>query len=309
MPAAPNFDLYEALEVPRTASEKEIKDSYRRLALAHHPDKNHDNPAATAKFQKVSPSTRSTPPGPSLLTDFCLIQIQAAYEVLSNQNSRAQYDTPPSSTRSSPQFYYDSDSDYADDGDHFDPLSGFFGFFFDGRGFPSSTGSPHYTRADREREEEDIREYLRRGQEELRARVAEQNARNAAAAAAVKAKQESKEAEERKIKELKEKKAREERERQEKLWLDAGITSIDEKQLTCLHASFWPKQQQKKKFKCMECGQKRGMTAYTCPHCALMVCQLCIKNHAGEDPASNKPGTKDPLPFRKNVQKQKGKRK
>lgn len=54
MPLAPDFDLYEALEVPKDASAQEITASYRRLARVHHPDKNLENTNATAKFQQVS---------------------------------------------------------------------------------------------------------------------------------------------------------------------------------------------------------------------------------------------------------------
>jgi hypothetical protein len=54
MPPPAAFDYYEALEIERTATNEEIKSSYRRLARIHHPDKNLDNPEATAAFQKVN---------------------------------------------------------------------------------------------------------------------------------------------------------------------------------------------------------------------------------------------------------------
>lgn len=47
-------NLYEILEVPETSSIEEIKKSYRRLSMLYHPDKNKNNPDATAKFQKIS---------------------------------------------------------------------------------------------------------------------------------------------------------------------------------------------------------------------------------------------------------------
>ena len=47
-------NLYEILEVPETATLDDIKKSYRRLSMIYHPDKNKNNPDATAKFQKLA---------------------------------------------------------------------------------------------------------------------------------------------------------------------------------------------------------------------------------------------------------------
>lgn len=44
---------YQTLEVPREAALSDIKTSYKRLVLVHHPDKNPDNANATAIFQQV----------------------------------------------------------------------------------------------------------------------------------------------------------------------------------------------------------------------------------------------------------------
>lgn len=57
---------YDTLGVSESASQDEIKKAYRKLANQHHPDKGGD----TTRFQ----------------------QIQSAYETLSNDQSRAQYD-------------------------------------------------------------------------------------------------------------------------------------------------------------------------------------------------------------------------
>ncbi|KAI0212059.1 hypothetical protein LSAT2_003070 [Lamellibrachia satsuma] len=51
---APGRDLYEVLEVPRTATDDEIKRSYRKLALKVHPDKNPDDPDAAEKFKTLN---------------------------------------------------------------------------------------------------------------------------------------------------------------------------------------------------------------------------------------------------------------
>lgn len=66
------IDYYEALGVPRTATEKEIKSAYRKLARQHHPDL-HQGDAKKAAEEKFK-------------------TINEAYEVLSDAGKRAKYD-------------------------------------------------------------------------------------------------------------------------------------------------------------------------------------------------------------------------
>lgn len=63
-------DPYSTLGVPRTASEKDIKSAYRKLAKELHPDRNKDNPKASERFSQVT----------------------NAYDLLSDKDKRAQFD-------------------------------------------------------------------------------------------------------------------------------------------------------------------------------------------------------------------------
>lgn len=63
-------DYYKVLDVPKNATEADIKKAYRRLAMKHHPDRNPDDKSAEDKFKEA----------------------KEAYEVLSDAPRRAIYD-------------------------------------------------------------------------------------------------------------------------------------------------------------------------------------------------------------------------
>jgi molecular chaperone DnaJ len=63
-------DYYKILGVTKTASQDELKTAYRKLAMKYHPDKNHGNKEAEAKFKEIS----------------------SAYDVLKDEQKRATYD-------------------------------------------------------------------------------------------------------------------------------------------------------------------------------------------------------------------------
>lgn len=89
------MDHYQTLGVNRNATPEEIKKAYRSLAMKHHPDRGGD----VNKFK----------------------EIQTAYDTLSDDQKRAQYDNPQ------PQF---------------DPNAGGFQFHFGPGGFDFGPGSP-----------------------------------------------------------------------------------------------------------------------------------------------------------------------
>src|SRR5438270_13149569 len=64
-------DYYSTLGVSRSASEKDIRSAYRRLARKLHPDVNPNDKASEARFKEIN----------------------AAYEVLSDKEKRKKYDT------------------------------------------------------------------------------------------------------------------------------------------------------------------------------------------------------------------------
>jgi len=63
-------DYYKLLDVPRNASEADIKKAYRRLAMKYHPDRNPGDKSAEEKFKEA----------------------KEAYEVLADAGKRAIYD-------------------------------------------------------------------------------------------------------------------------------------------------------------------------------------------------------------------------
>lgn len=75
-------DPYQVLGVPRTATEADIKKAFRKLAKAHHPDRNANDPKAKDKFGEAN----------------------AAYEILGDATKRAQFDRGEIDAEGKPRF-------------------------------------------------------------------------------------------------------------------------------------------------------------------------------------------------------------
>jgi DnaJ-class molecular chaperone len=90
------MDYYSTLGVPKGASEAEIKQAYRKLAMKHHPDRGGD----PAQFQKI----------------------QEAYETLGEPGKRQEYDNPQ------PQGFRDHGGFHFQFGQGFEDIFAQFGF-------------------------------------------------------------------------------------------------------------------------------------------------------------------------------------
>jgi DnaJ-class molecular chaperone len=75
-------DPYVVLEVPRSASEADIKKAYRKLAKSYHPDRNKNDPKAKDKFAEIN----------------------SAYEILGDATKRAQFDRGEIDAQGKPRF-------------------------------------------------------------------------------------------------------------------------------------------------------------------------------------------------------------
>jgi DnaJ-class molecular chaperone len=75
-------DPYTVLGVPRSASEKDIKSAYRKLAKKYHPDQNPDDPSSHGKFAEAT----------------------NAYDLLNDAGKRAQFDRGEIDADGNPKF-------------------------------------------------------------------------------------------------------------------------------------------------------------------------------------------------------------
>lgn len=110
-------DYYKILNISISANGDEIKKAFRNLAKKYHPDRNPDNKEALAKFQEIN----------------------EAYEVLSNEESRKKYDNQRSgfnknnkeaTNKNSKTNSNNSNKKYQDKGESIENLNKYFESFF-----------------------------------------------------------------------------------------------------------------------------------------------------------------------------------
>ncbi|MDP6422982.1 MAG: molecular chaperone DnaJ [SAR202 cluster bacterium] len=102
-------DYYEVLGIPKNASEEDVKKAFRKLALEYHPDRNKEE-GAENRFKEVN----------------------EAYQVLSNQKKRAEYDRFGHATVGAGRGF-DGHENFGGFGDIFDAFFGGGGFESGGR--------------------------------------------------------------------------------------------------------------------------------------------------------------------------------
>jgi molecular chaperone DnaJ len=115
-------DYYDILGVGKSATEKELKKAYRKLAIKYHPDKNPDDKSAETKFKEAA----------------------EAYEVLNNADKKARYDQYGHAGLEGGGFGSGSGGMNMDD--IFSQFGDIFGSAFGGGGFGSSRGGRRRSR-------------------------------------------------------------------------------------------------------------------------------------------------------------------
>ncbi|MCX2739667.1 molecular chaperone DnaJ [Pontibacter anaerobius] len=129
-------DYYEVLGVSKSATQEEIKKSYRKIAIKFHPDKNPDDPTAEDKFKEAA----------------------EAYEVLSDQQKRQRYD----------QFGHQGmNGGFGGGGMNMDDIFSQFGDIFGGGGFESFFGGSGRGGGRRTRKGSNLRIKLKLNLEEI----------------------------------------------------------------------------------------------------------------------------------------------
>ncbi|KAK6824566.1 tpr-like protein [Apiospora arundinis] len=293
MPSEPTFDYYAELELEPGSSIDEVRNAYRRLAMARHPDRNPNDATATAAFQRLNEACETlSDPNKKRQYDMCHVRpgaVSGSGSVFAEDNYGYgnPHPTQFGGTSSAGQFFAHN---FRDD------------FFRHPQTTAAQAGSDVdideffrdlVNRVRRQRQERDyyatgfrpsarprtaaeIQQQQAIAEARQRAMEVREIIRRQQAAAAEARRADQQEAAERRAA-AQEEAARMERAEQETRWTRFRATTAGDKRNACLHSQHdgWAKQVHQRKPKCESCLAKRSMTTFACPYCEIMVCPKC----------------------------------
>ncbi|KAK7981224.1 hypothetical protein PG989_013681 [Apiospora arundinis] len=290
MPSEPTFDYYAELELEPGSSIDEVRNAYRRLAMARHPDRNPNDATATAAFQRLNEACETlSDPNKKRQYDMCHVRPGAASgsgSALAEDNYG--YGNPHPTQFGGPVAWFNAmDTNWLFGFNRSNGGTSSAGQFFARNSRDDFFRHPQTTAAqagsDFDIDDSFLRPFarprtaakIRREQAVAEARQRAMEAREIARCQQARRVDQQEAAERRAA--AQEEAARMERAEQETRWTRFRATTAGDKRNACLHSQHdgWAKQVHKRKPKCESCLAKRSMTTFACPYCEIVVCPKC----------------------------------